>query len=494
MHDIFPKSNLFGGYIGDKYPLCVDLPDKDFLRKGATYRLLGSRSSPELQHDETDWENNGKRLDLSPGSPLYNNLCAPNASGGCEFPIKVVLDENLFYDASARTLAEYEVDTIRTVRVVSGSVPIFYEYVRPPCVHQNFFNNGQKIIAGHIGSDLVVNDSMCADPRYYLAAESCCSPGWESNGDSAIRNCFYNGERMKYTSAIDRCKNVSLNQCNPKNWDSHVCMDTVTYSWSTAGCNIKAKISFDVDHQVARVDDPEKDWAGQRHVKNRVREDTVNFFLVSWKGNVEAIPTDQQSCDVLSSCYSVVDGCICSTNVVETAVFSSADEISTTVVQNMLHVGAFAPEMFDTGNYNNLGDCGVTGLTIYSRNNGGCRGLDMDTVFLATDDFGVERYLKNIASNVHIVGITDLFFRNAVHFVDFADRNRRDINYEIDAAIDTFFYHPSHAPFLSIRIIQRVAGISNPSPKYIERVSTAYKNGSYIGQFGSGNYGDLGAM
>ncbi len=45
--DKFPKTDMTGGYIGDKYPLCADLPDKMFLRKGAEYRLIGSSHMPE---------------------------------------------------------------------------------------------------------------------------------------------------------------------------------------------------------------------------------------------------------------------------------------------------------------------------------------------------------------------------------------------------------------------------------------------------------------
>ena len=39
--DIFPKANLYGGFLGDGYPLCNEAPSRSFLRKGATYRLLG---------------------------------------------------------------------------------------------------------------------------------------------------------------------------------------------------------------------------------------------------------------------------------------------------------------------------------------------------------------------------------------------------------------------------------------------------------------------
>ncbi len=41
--DRLPKTDtLVGGYIGDRYPLCVDLPERGFLKIGATYRFLGS--------------------------------------------------------------------------------------------------------------------------------------------------------------------------------------------------------------------------------------------------------------------------------------------------------------------------------------------------------------------------------------------------------------------------------------------------------------------
>eukprot|EP00957_Ditylum_brightwellii_P021795 1644675-Ditylum_brightwellii.AAC.1 len=65
--------------------------------------------------------------------------------------------------------------------------------------------------------------------------------------------------------------------------------------------------------------------------------------------------------------------------------------------------------------------------------------------------------------------------------------------YETEATLDTYFYHPTHPPFLAIRMIQRF-GVSNPSPGFIERVATAYKTGSYMGRIGSGQYGDLGAL
>ncbi len=68
------------------------------------------------------------------------------------------------------------------------------------------------------------------------------------------------------------------------------------------------------------------------------------------------------------------------------------------------------------------------------------------------------------------------------------------MHHETNSVLDSLFYHPTHPPFMASRIIQRF-GISNPSPSLIERVATAYKTGSYDnGRFGSGRYGDLGAL
>ena len=62
--DKFPKTNLVGGYIGDHVPLCEDLPSKHHLRKGATYRALGSVPQPEWQDDMVSKEEEEEDLVL----------------------------------------------------------------------------------------------------------------------------------------------------------------------------------------------------------------------------------------------------------------------------------------------------------------------------------------------------------------------------------------------------------------------------------------------
>ena len=444
---------MSGGYIGDGYPLCADLPSRDFLRKGATFLTLGSQSDPEQQHDGA----NAQRPELNPDSPLYAVLCAPNAANGeCTYPAKVVLEENLIYDpADAHRFVEHGVDTIRSVCVTSGSVPVYYEYIRPPCVHQNFFNGGRKVIAGDISNNLIVNDSMCADARVATAAETCCSSPGTNGGRNCEYNGAYNGERMKFVTAVERCAENNQEQCNPNRWNTDVCSDTDSmYSWSSASCAIRAKVSFETG-KVARVDYPGPDAAGERIVKNLVRDDTKNFFQVPWSNIEVTSPSDASSCDALSACYSVEDGCVCDTHVVETPIFSTKNDIvSKENILKSLLIGAFDPAMFDEGYYSSLGDCGVVGIEIYTKNNSGCNDIDSDTIFDITDGNGVQRFLKNMVSTVTISGISSSF-RNPVHFTDFMDRSVRDMYHETDAVIDSYFYHPSHAPFMSYRFIQR---------------------------------------
>jgi hypothetical protein len=49
-HDYFPKASVDGNWIGDRYPLCVDLPKHHFLKIGATFRFRGGNSLPQSHY------------------------------------------------------------------------------------------------------------------------------------------------------------------------------------------------------------------------------------------------------------------------------------------------------------------------------------------------------------------------------------------------------------------------------------------------------------
>ena len=60
--DPFPKLDLDGGFIGDGYPLCTDIPPKSFLRKGATYRAVGNFNRPEFTPEPGWWKNDSSKF------------------------------------------------------------------------------------------------------------------------------------------------------------------------------------------------------------------------------------------------------------------------------------------------------------------------------------------------------------------------------------------------------------------------------------------------
>ena len=116
-----------------------------------------------------DWEYDPElvRLELSNTTQLYSKLCDAASPGGtCRFPGKVVLDSNIGCNTGD---PECDVDTIRTVRVQSLPYPIYYEYVRVPCVEQAFFNDALKVKDWTTPS-LEVKNMMCADKRRDIAA------------------------------------------------------------------------------------------------------------------------------------------------------------------------------------------------------------------------------------------------------------------------------------------------------------------------------------
>jgi len=212
-----------------------------------------------------------------------------------------------------------------------------------------------------------------------------------------------------------------------------------------------------------------------------VRNDTQTFFRVEWSGKVTPLA---QICGDLPACQVTLDNmCLCDVDVSETQVFVAVPNRDD--VLRMLHIGAFEPSGAATGSLN--------GVTWYNSN--GSTELSKDTIFAFVDDNGVRRLRKNMKSTANIAG-TNMEFRNPVHFMSFTEPELRDAQHETDAALDHYFYHPNTGPFLALRFAQRF-GISNPSPRYIEAMANAFRTGRYsVGSvsFGSGTYGDLGAM
>jgi hypothetical protein len=235
--DPFPKSNLNGGFIGDGYLLCTDLPAKSFLKKGAGYRLLGGKPSPELTKDPSFFTSTTPgeilRAELNPLSQLYQRLY--NAG---DFQLFVTLENDLV--CLLGTL-ECLVDTLRIVKVGS----IYYEYVERPCVQLGFYNNGKQVQL----RDSWMRGQMCANSDLAHAREACCREDRVDEVNAAVMvsnvTYFYDGERMTFYTARDRCVAYGRDLCL-YDWLQSKPVDNSNkkgYHWTNKDCAVNVKVN-----------------------------------------------------------------------------------------------------------------------------------------------------------------------------------------------------------------------------------------------------------
>lgn len=88
-----------------------------------------------------------------------------------------------------------------------------------------------------------------------------------------------------------------------------------------------------------------------------------------------------------------------------------------------------------------------------------------------------------------VVEIGGASFSNPPSFMSLVEPTRRDAEYETEAVLDEYMRNPNTPPFVADFFIKRFT-TSNPSPRYVEAVATAFVTGSYEG-LGSNKYGDL---
>jgi uncharacterized protein (DUF1501 family)/uncharacterized protein (DUF1800 family) len=176
--DHYPKTVPTGGYLGDNVALCVDLPSKAFLRKGAKYRFLGKNSIPERH---TNGRNGAENIDGrfalgAASSGLFEALCHRSGPDGpCVFKSVLTLPDSLACDGK-----ECDVDTVRVVEMIDAGTAtdgtaytVYYEYMREKCVDLAFFANPTLVAASTgLGSSL---KPMCADPAAMMAESTCCA-------------------------------------------------------------------------------------------------------------------------------------------------------------------------------------------------------------------------------------------------------------------------------------------------------------------------------
>lgn len=484
--DWLPKRDLYGEYLGDTYyPLCSDvlLPPsggKAFLRKGAVYRYLGDKGTPEgMPEDEREGTTPAKKRltvqGLFGSSGLGRKLCGGlnPADFSCNFPSEVILDETVECDGDL-----CHTDTLRTIKVetvVSGvTTHVFYEYIQPPCVELTFIAAGK-----YVQYRAAKKSRMCADPNSLSAGAAC-----HVDATKECRwACSYFQEHMTFAQAQAMCArspNTDLCRGNALDSKGQECAEdnTLLYrNWVDQDCTM----SVDVDDsgKVAL-------WASGSH---EVLQMKGTRFAVGWEDG--KWPT-KLACP--TGCTAQTTTCKCPITVKDSAVYNDFAKLpaSKEEVMRALKIGGAAPDTAYFREY--TGHEVPEGVKLWSRKESSK--LDATAVFEISDHGrpnGKTIYLQNRVSMVSIEGGTESFrFRNPPKFMRFTDPTRRDAEYETEALLDQLFYHSSTAPFVAKHLIAKFVA-SNPSPRYVGAVVRAFKTGTYGGKTYSGQYGDLGA-
>eukprot|EP01052_Picozoa_sp_SAG31_P025754 SAG31_NODE_2279_length_6027_cov_1.242072_2_plen_1312_part_00 len=485
--DVLPKTDLYDGYIGDYYPLCEDLPDRMFLRKGSRYMYLAERPVSRLQGD------NGIIAPNATDSDLHAVLCKRNSgTGHCEFPSEVVLQTNI-----ACAGLECFFDTVRVVQITDAVAnrTVFFEYVPLACVSMQFYDNATQIKGQY---DRV----MCANPLVDAAGSACCVSATSTNS-VAQPTCRYHKEKVTFDTAFGRCADLGMHVCDRfdkvdrdetceyGNEGSNANPSRHKWAWQTRECQLQIQIQYDgmigMVHSHPSVLGTWQDGASDND-NPETQLDSHNTFRVAWvNGSFPKPGTPDCSAP---ACTAHVQTCICHTAVQTLPVFTDFLPTRDQILEH-LRVGSPAPDVFDSGTYFRclLESCtNQTGVEMWTR--GGVYNLDTSTIFRVISDHGVELFLRNKAVTVRIPH-SRYEFRNPPSFMNMQEQTRRDAIYETEALIDHLFHHPNVAPFISYRLIQRFT-TSNPSPRYTKAVATAFAVGQYAGH-GTGNYGDLSA-
>ena len=296
LHDFSPKTSLDGNWIGDRYPLCVDLPKKGFLSVGATYQFRAGSSLPRNHHHPPHWDTDEsiKRFVLSKDSGLYSKLCNPGEDGECNFANTITLDANL-----PCTEKECRVDTLEVVQVAPGT---FYEYVRRPCVDLSFYPNPKKVITGYAPWVRYVGrqhtHAMCADPRLPLASRSCCNEGTTRRSEFNFE-LEYHGERVRQETILEQCAAVQIDHnttgtvCDPVaiKADNPLVNTRPIYNlpypsrnsffWTEASCTQLVQVRE--DGFVSIVHEPDVNPFFYDQTVPYVDKFNVNYFAVPWQ-------------------------------------------------------------------------------------------------------------------------------------------------------------------------------------------------------------------
>jgi len=322
----------------------------------------------------------------------------------------------------------------------------------------------------------------------------------------------YHGETVSASTNEETCASSEKFVCDPNTviaQDEEFLRGTFAhdknveenfYFWTDAACTLYAKVHE--DGTVALVHDPAVRTEESSTIRFVNKNITASFFAVPWVKDPitkkEIYPSSGNACgngacSETETPHENATACLCPVSVAKSVVFDALP--TRTDVLSQLFTGAFSPDMFDNGTYALIEEDG--GVSVYDFKPNSIESpdeYDEFTVFKVVDEMHETVYFKNTLSTVTFGGLYAM--RNPVSFFDLVRLEKRDVYYEVDAFLSSLVRHKNTAPAISRKFIQYF-GVSNPSSSYVQRVTQAFIDGTFVSEnvsFGDGTYGSLAAM
>ena len=272
-------------------------------------------------------------------------------------------------------------------------------------------------------------------------------------------------------TAVARCAADGKTLCEKDVRDYVGCVYNPEPAWRAGACDVRAQIY--ANGFLAAVHAPTSAW--------ELEADSGYSYAGVWAGDWPKAADG--SCAATVGCEtSGDDSCLCDVDPVARPVFS-AEPSRLEVLEKCRHAAAIKPG--DDAAFS-LVQTNASDVVAYEYQHGG---LDEFAVFVVADEVGTTIFLRNVE---HVATIGAYEFRTPVQFMKLAEVTARAAAHETEALIDHLFTHQNAAPFFAHRLIQRLTS-SNPSPRYVEAVVAAFRQGAYDGATYSGAYGDVGA-
>ncbi len=324
---------------------------------------------------------------LSYHSSLRNILCDLKGKH-CRYPPVITITSNIQCSD-----IECELDTIQVVEVGDG---VFYEYVKPPCVHLSFF--------GPTDSASITYDSgkslKCGNRNAALASAACCL----NETSIAIHDtCKYTGELIPFHEAEARCNEKGMTICAFDSLDEKMCKGCCNYNgpyWYDGDDSCEVEVITNARGEVALEREGEAKWSNFN---------TLTFFRVHWEGG---FPRPENKC-AKGFCERQQGHCRC--RVTNRSKVAFTDLPQKEEVLALLNIGGLPPSLKDY-----VATIEGNGVNVHFGTESGK--YDKAVVFEVIDEYGRTRYLKNIIESIELQpqdgrNTTDSFaFRNPPTF------------------------------------------------------------------------------